>query len=245
MSRRLFAILLAANLILLLWGMREPRSSGSGWASPGDSVAASLVLLAERPVPATAPQAEAPSSSDAAPASAKVAGSECCRCVGPFEDPAAAGNFAAQLHRIGIDVAVETAAATEVEGYWLMYPAADLSDARRNLRRLQALGFTDLWLFEGGPWRGTISLGLYSQWSRAEAVAERLRARGIDVAVLPRHRRVTAFWVRMRREPFPGWLTGLASGLGGRDCRHLEESVAPISPEALRSVDGDGVSPRL
>ncbi len=243
MSRRLFAILLAANLIVLLWGMREPRPSGDGWVSPDDSVATSLVLLEERPELPTPSQPETAPFSGTAPASPKAAGR--CQCAGPFEDPAAAGNFAAQLHRLGIDVEVETAPATAVEGYWLMYPAADMARARRNLRRLQALGLTDLWLFERGPWRGAVSLGLYSEWSRAEAVADRLRAQGIDVAVLPRHRRVTVFWVRLRREPFPGWLSGLASGLGGRDCRHLDESVAPIRPEAVLSVSEGSSSPRL
>ncbi len=243
MSRRVFAILLAANLILLLWDMREPRPSGSGSLLPDTPVAPTLVLLTERPVPSMPPPSEAGASPGVAPSPTKAAG--CCQCAGPFEDPAAAGNFAAQLHRIGIDVAVETAPAIAVEGYWLMYPAADMARARRNLRRLQALGLTDLWLFERGPWRGAVSLGLYSEWSRAEAVADRLRARGIDVAVLPRHRRVTAFWVRLRREPFPGWLSGLASGLGGRDCRHLDESVTPIRPEAVLSVSEGSSSPRL
>ncbi len=234
MSRRVFAILLAANLILLLWGMREPRSPGSGSLVPDTPAAPPLVLLTERPPPMAPP-------SEAAPPPAPAKAAECCRCVGPFEDPAAAGNFAAQLHRLGIDVAVEAAPATTVAGYWLMYPAADMARARQNLRRLQAMGLTDLWLFEQGPWRGAISLGLYSEWSRAGAVAHRLRARGIDVAILPRHRRVAVFWVKMRREPFPGWSAALA----GRDCRHLDESVAPIRPEAVMSASEGEASPRL
>ncbi len=242
MSRRVFAILLAANLIVPLWSMREPRLSGSGSLVPDAPVAPPLVLLAERPPPTVPPSETAPSTV-AAPTPAKAAG--CCRCTGPFEDLAAAGNFAAQLHRLGIDVEVETAPATVVEGYWLMYPAADMAQARRNLQRLQALGLTDLWLFKRGPWRGAVSLGLYSKWSRASAVADRLRARGIDVAVLPRHRRVTVFWVRMRREPFPGWSAALAAGIGGRDCRHLDESAAPIRSEAVLSVSEGSSSPRL
>lgn len=249
MSRRLFYILLAANLILPLWGTLGLRVPGNGTSLPGDPVVARLVLLAERSEPLV-PETKAvnhpvaprtPSGIAARPASR----GECCRCVGLFEDQAPARNFAAQLHRLGIDVEVETAMATTVIGYWLMYPAANMTQAQENLRRLQALGFTDLWLFRRGAWRNAISVGLYSQLSRAGAVADRLRARGIDVAVLPRHRKVAVFWVRMRREPFPGWLASLTPGLNGRDCPHLGELAVSIPSEAALLADEVAVSPRL
>ncbi len=252
MSRRLFYLLLAANLIVWLWevsGRHRPYRD----TMPEQDTLERLVLLGEAPgTPVPPDKVVEPSSTISTDSNvrepAKAAGilpdgDRCCRCVGPFETMAEAGFFAHQLHQLGIDVEIQTSMDAFPVAYWLMYPAAgDPARARENLRRLRALGFTDLWLFERGPWRGAISLGLYAQLSRAEAVAGQLRTQSVEVTVLPRYREITLFWVRLRSEPFPGWLAGLHAGLEGRDCRHLEVSAVSI-PSAGK--DGAAVSPRL
>lgn len=255
MSRRLFFVFLAANLILWLWESYGRRPAQRKVLGTVETPMERLVLLGElpqlphRPAPAgvagvvtvTSQEAEnvsVPVSSTSPPSAMAVDESvpseerrsvEQCHLVGPFPERASAEAFAAQLRRLHIGVEIRLVEETVVRGYWLRYPpVADLATARENLERLRSQGLRDLWLFTHGPWRGAISLGMYSERGRAERMAERLRRQGIPVRVMPKKERIPRYWVQLNRQPFPGWLKSLGPSLKGRNCDHSGESAIPI-----------------
>lgn len=253
MSKKLFFILLATNLIFLLWEIGHGGSGRPGAVDRGTSVKR-LVLLKElkvlprkrrfpseslsleppssargggaerREVAASAAQVESLNAEDipkesnpkaeeehppsdageVIPASAVAA----CERIGLFASRPLAEEFLGRLNAEGIQGQIESDSVMETSGYWIMYPPADtLEHSRENYARFKAQGMDDLWLFEQGPWKGAISMGMFSAQSRAQAVARRLREQGMEVVVKPKQERREAYWV-VPDHPFPASLVG-------------------------------------
>ncbi len=213
MSRRLTWLLLAANLLVLLWAVtgrqaEQPQRRGAG-------IPLERIVLVEEAARPPTPAATAESETPAADSQASPPQRQTCYRLGPFRERQVAANLLTQFLELGLTGRVVEEETDDVTGYWLMYPPApDLATARRNLARLKARGWEDLWLFESGPWRGAISLGLYAQRSRAEAMAAKLQAQGVEVRILPRRGAVRRFWLESAQEPFPGWRASAAAAWG-------------------------------
>lgn len=231
MSRRLTYILLVANLLFFLWATYGRNAAPRQQAVSGVPLER-IILVDEAPrAPRQAAETEPVTAAPAAPPVTQgvkprppVWKSPCYR-LGPLDEREAAVRLLTQFLQLGLAARVVEEEAEEVSGHWLMYPpAADLATARRNLARLRQLGWKDLWLFERGRWRGAISLGLYAQRSRAEAMAAQLRAQGVEVEILPRQARVRRFWLESAQDPFPGWREAAAAAWGWsvRSCAGLE-----------------------
>ena len=81
-----------------------------------------------------------------------------------------------------------------------MYPPKDsIESSRLALAELQDKGLRDLWLFETGPWKGAISLGVFETRKRAEIAARRLQKKGIEVKVMPMKRYRILHWIHVDR----------------------------------------------
>lgn len=86
-----------------------------------------------------------------------------------------------------------------ISSYLVYYPAAETYAASKaNLKLLQEQGQTDLWLFRKGDMRGAISLGLFSQQSRALRIKEKLIKQGIAVEMRPRYKTVKQDFAKLK-----------------------------------------------
>ena len=107
------------------------------------------------------------------------------------------------------------------DGWWVLFPKAhDMDTAKSNRKMLLEKGVTDLWLFDKGPYKGAISLGLFKTRVRAEQAQKNSWAKGIITEVVPRQygRRL---WVRI---PWPGPATD------------LDEFVKSTAPQSATGV---------
>ncbi|BCX89945.1 hypothetical protein MIN45_P2319 [Methylomarinovum tepidoasis] len=238
MSRRLTYILLVANLLFFLWATYGRNAAP--WQRVVSGVSLERIILVDEVTRASRQIAEAESAAEAPATAPRTQGvnaesrppvrkSQCHR-LGPLNGRKAAVRLLTQFLQLGLAARVAEEEAEEVTGYWLMYPpAADLATARRNLARLRQLGWKDLWLFERGRWRGAISLGLYAQRSRAEAMAAQLHAQGVEVEILPRQVRGRRFWLESAQEPFPGWRASVAAwGWSVKPCTRSEGNAGTL-----------------
>ncbi|WP_022949599.1 hypothetical protein [Methylohalobius crimeensis] len=237
MARKLCWILVTANVIFFLWAYYGRHGGPPTLSQVPLAPVERLVLLNERPpegeysdsVPSS--RSETGTSSEEAQTAERESDSETegdtdrtvdvdprCYRIGPFARTEDADAF---VEKAGVKGRIEAEENASVEGFWLMYPPAEtLSAGRRNLERLRTQGLQDLWLFEEGPWKGAISLGMYSQLSRAKTVSDQLRERGIEVTVMPRRKiTTTRYWVRMERSLSPQWLEAVPAGVKAVPCR--------------------------
>lgn len=283
MSKKLFFVLLAANLIFLLWEIGHGGSGRSGMVNRVKPVKR-LVLLKElkilprkrrlpsEPLPLESPasrrgglverkevlagvaQGEPPNAEDVpeepileaeqehppvdtgevVPANAVAV----CERIGRFASRTLAEELLGRLTAEGIAGQIESDAVMENSGYWLMYPPVDtLEHARENFARFKARGMDDLWLFEQGAWKGAISMGMFSEQSRAQVVARRLREQGIEVEVKPKQELREVYWV-VPDHPFPALLLDyLMPDQPFQDC-----VIQSVAAEAVSARDSGAAS---
>lgn len=84
------------------------------------------------------------------------------------------------------------------DGWWLLFPRApSLEAARHNRKLLEKKGVLDSWVFEQGPHKFAISMGLYPDRSEAQKALEMLKTKGISTDIVPRRVRGDAYWVEI------------------------------------------------
>ncbi len=112
-----------------------------------------------------------------------------CYQVGPFSSVRELnawrkeqGIAGGQINIVGRELDVVTA-------YMVYYPAAETFEASlANLKILKEKGIADYWIFQTGDDKGDISLGLFTEISRAQTLYDQLKKQGLDVAIRPRRK---------------------------------------------------------
>ncbi len=155
-----------------------------------------------------------------------------CYLIGPFSRENDAKNFLARFRESGMGGKIESVVLQASPGYWLMIPPlSSREEAQAMLEHLESQGIEDVWLFDKGPRKGAISLGMYSTKSRAEKVAAKYRLQGVDVKVMPKNDSHKEFWIRFENAS-PLDLKALqAPELQQRLCHHQSEKEETTSPE--------------
>ena len=84
------------------------------------------------------------------------------------------------------------------DGWWVLFPRApSLEAARHNRKLLEKKGVLDSWIFEQGPHKFGISVGLYSGRAEAQKARDSLVEKGISTDVVPRRVRGDAYWIEI------------------------------------------------
>lgn len=195
--RNVFLALLLANLGFGAWSawLARPGPSASAVRRAG---APSIMLVSElessaretiEAVSRTAPETAAPASSEAAPA-------ERCISVGPFQELAQASAAQGALRDAGYMPTQRVVDGDVWVGYWVHLAGIPTrEEAEEILDRLRANGISDSYIVPGTEDEQIISLGVFSEISRAGNVRERVRALGYDPTVADRSRRATLYWI--------------------------------------------------
>jgi hypothetical protein len=119
-----------------------------------------------------------------------------CASLGPLTDEDQVSRARAALRPHDPRISLREALEPEIQSYMILSATQpSLTAAGRLKRQLEAAGFKDLWLIRDGEHANRVSAGLYSTQQGAIAHQGRLAAKGFDVAIVPRTRGVSRFWL--------------------------------------------------
>jgi len=157
--------------------LAEPQPTPEQASSQADGIKRGAADGAPSPLPATT-------------------GRHCVR-LGPLDQQKAAVDLTTALEKAGHQSELETEAAHQPSGFWVLI-AVQERQIRTLMANLQAAGILDVWRFGKGPLAGNVSLGLYSDWARAEERRLALIGKGFAAEIRPREIEVATYWVRTR-----------------------------------------------
>lgn len=198
--RNLFLVLVLANLAFAAYH-RWFSATDAGTLTLADSEVPSITLVSEleAPGPDEAMDEPAPPEPDAAVVEAP---GQRCVSIGPFRELSQAATAAANLRTAGYDPTQRVAEGDIWVGYWVHLPGIPSRDAADTiLSNLRENGVSDSYIVPGGETDHIISLGVFSEISRAGRRREDVRRLGLEPTVSDRHRRGTVYWVDVGLEP--------------------------------------------
>ena len=169
-----------------------------------------------------------------------------CLSVGPFIDLAGSAQAAALLKAKGFDPRQRAEQGQVSAGYWVYVGGlASQAEADRALVTLERSGIKDaLVMPENADAGRRLSLGLYSERSRAERRAQAVRQAGLSAEIAERKLPGTLYWVDLT--PPPGLNTVPLQGLIA-DGVNPRAAVQPCLPNAgaspTTSTTGPGNPP--
>jgi hypothetical protein len=234
--RRLFLLLILTNLGFAVWSnwyaappsrasiVTDARTQGITLVSEIEDAAREalevLALPAPEPLEATASEAFA----------ANQLPVDQCVSVGPFQELAQASAAQAALRAAGFAPRQRLVEGDVWVGYWVHLPnIATRDEAGQMLSRLRENALPDAYIVPGGEEAQTVSLGVFSEISRAGAVREQVRQLGYDPTVVDRSRRATLYWLDVPTEPDNAIDLELLQ-TPGRINRLDQRPCAPIEP---------------
>ncbi len=179
MVKWLLLFLLLVNIALFAWLYRPapPAQGAPAQDVVADTGVAPLVLLSE----ADHPPAAAPGAASAPAASGTDLA---CFTVGPFDERALAARVRKRLQEAGLDTRPRVDESRQRDAFWVLIPPLpSRSAADRAIAGLRRKGVEDYFLVSAGEEKNGISLGVFSERSRAQAHLRDMRGRGIDAVL--------------------------------------------------------------
>lgn len=119
-----------------------------------------------------------------------------CTSVGPFADLGQASQAQATLRSMGYEPRQRVEQGELWAGYWVSvrdFPTRD--SAEEALETLNANGVTDVYLMPGTDPENVLSLGVFSDYQRAQRRAEQVRSLGLTPQISDRKRTGSVFWL--------------------------------------------------
>jgi hypothetical protein len=222
--RNLFLLLVLLNLGVLAWfAWVEPEAEPPvAYSGPGITLLreldpeAPILMAARSQVPETRGDSEfaaadptvtelaalpAGTDPEVAPAPDAAQPITSCVAVGPFDDTAQADAAVATLNERGIAASLRVDQDEIWEGFWV-YVAGLPSTARANavLAELAANGIADAYVIPNSDSGILISLGVFSDVTRAGNQAERAGRFGLAATITERTRTVETRWIELEFE---------------------------------------------
>ena len=119
-----------------------------------------------------------------------------CTSVGPFADLGQASQAQATLRSMGYEPRQRVEQGELWTGYWVSvrdFPTRDSAEAA--LRTLTQNGITDVYLMPGSDPENVLSLGVFSDYQRAQRRADQVRSLGLTPQISDRKRAGSVFWL--------------------------------------------------
>ena len=165
-----------------------------------------------------------------------------CQSIGPFVDLASSAQAAALLKAKGFDPRQRAEQGQVSAGYWVYVSGlAGQATVDRALVTLERSGIKDaLVMPENGDAGRRLSLGLYSERSRAERRAQAVRQAGLSAEIAERKLPGTLYWVDLAQPP--GMSSISLQGLVA-DGVNPHVAVQPCQPPAAVSPTTSATGP--
>ena len=227
--KQFFYVLVVINLVFLVWkfGIDQRNSlvdeindqhldvAGAVQGANGVPANAEYEMLPTEPETADPAAAEPAADAAALPGAASSRG---CFEVGPVQDRETAEAYLALLGQTAKGARIVIRAGDVPDGWWVVYPkATTLEAARANRQMVLNRGIRETWLFEQGPLKNAISLGLYQTREEALKQQQLLVEQGLPVKVEPRSVRGDVFWIKIPWTKLPLLLEEAIHTLNSQD----------------------------
>lgn len=155
---------------------------------------------AEPATPSERPQPTPPPATARATPSSNLS----CTSIGPFSELAEAAQAQAALRDAGFSPHQRVEQGELWVGYWVSVQNIETrAQADEALETLKQNGIDDVYLMPGGEPTYTLSLGVFSDYQRAQRRAEQARAVGFDPRIEDRKRAGAVYWLDVEL-PEPG-----------------------------------------
>jgi len=119
-----------------------------------------------------------------------------CTSVGPFADLPQAAQAQAALQSAGFQPRQRMEQGELWIGYWVSVQGLATRDAAESaLKRLSANGISDVYLMPGSDPPNVLSLGVFSDYQRAQRRVDEVRALGLTPRIDDRKRAGSVFWI--------------------------------------------------
>jgi flagellar biosynthesis GTPase FlhF len=113
---------------------------------------------------------------------------EQCGILGPIGDRQKAGSAEEILQNAGIEVWVNEQSERTKIGYWVVIPALENTEqVQEKIQELADAGIKDIWVFQAGELKNSISLGMFSQEENANNYSQVAASKGFDTELRPRY----------------------------------------------------------
>ncbi len=125
-----------------------------------------------------------------------------CVSVGPFRELGQAAAAASGLRTAGHTTSQRVAEGDIWVGYWVYLDAIPtVAEANEVLARVREGGVSDSYVIPGTETGSIVSVGVFSEISRAGRRREEVRALGLEPEIADRTQRATVYWVDVNLGP--------------------------------------------
>lgn len=199
--RTVCLILVLANALFFSWAqLVDVRGSTLDRAAVANTTRPPRIVLAREAESAPGAQKEKKpargSTSVPKPVAAVRTDSLACSTVGPFPDLADASQAAAALRAADFEPRQRLEQGELWVGYWVSVQNLKTREAAEDaIQTLNEGGITDVYLMPGDAPANVISLGVFSDFQRAQRRSEEVRALGLEPRIDDRKRAGTVYWV--------------------------------------------------
>jgi hypothetical protein len=210
--RTLCLLLILANVLYFTWsqmidvhvGALERR--GSQPAEPPSRIVLAREMLEANPqehsveqIRDVQPPAVEPLGAQPSPAPAQAAALEdtlSCTTIGPFADLTQASKAQVALNKAGFDPRQRMEQGEIWAGYWVSVQGLVTREAAEAaLKSLGGAGINDVYLMPGSDPPNVLSLGVFSDYQRAQRRVDEVRALGLTPRIDDRKRAGSVYWI--------------------------------------------------
>jgi hypothetical protein len=202
--RTLALLLILCNALYFVWSqlidvhINPLESAAPARANPPPRIVLAQEVRKE-PEPSS-PAPTAPTASTEAPAAAATPRSETsefgCTSVGPFANLSDASQAQAALSAAGFAPRQRLETGELWVGYWVsVQKFANRDAAEEALQRLADAGITDVYLMPGTDPPNVLSLGVFSDFQRAQRRMQEAQALGLQPQIDDRKRAGSVYWI--------------------------------------------------
>jgi hypothetical protein len=198
--RASFLILLLANILFLGWSLWVAPPAASALAPAPASDPGSMQLVGE-----AASGAERATASTGTYRATRAAAATCVS-FGPFLDEASLAAASQRLASLGYAARRRMASEEVPSGQWVSVTnLATPEDAANALNALRGIGLSDAYVVtDSSPGTTTISVGVFSDPTRAGEAADTVRRAGLEPQVTERSRSADVTWLDVDRRTNEG-----------------------------------------
>jgi SPOR domain len=209
--RTLCLLLILANILFLAWSkLIDVRVNALDRAAPRTATQPERIVLAQEaqdtvddeddPIPDTIkevqPPAVEPLGSTERAALGTSADTLTCTTIGPFPDLSQAAQAQAALREAGFEPRQRMEQGELWLGYWVSVQGLPTRDAaERALKTLSSSGITDVYLMPGSEPPNVLSLGVFTDYQRAQRRVDDVRALGLAPRIDDRKRAGSVYWI--------------------------------------------------
>jgi hypothetical protein len=210
--RTLCLLLILANVLYFTWsqmidvhvGALERR--GSQPAEPPSRIVLAREMLEANPqehsveqIRDVQPPAVEPLGAQPSPAPAQAAALDdtlSCTTIGPFADLTQASKAQVALNKAGFDPRQRMEQGEIWAGYWVSVQGLVTREAAEAaLKSLGGAGINDVYLMPGSDPPNVLSLGVFSDYQRAQRRVDEVRALGLTPRIDDRKRAGSVYWI--------------------------------------------------